>query len=85
MVEGVIAADERGRIATANPAARRLLGYDQLDPLPDLAELFRVKAAREVVDAVLAGNAGAGPRGGAGRAVAAAQRPAAARPAVRCW
>jgi two-component system, OmpR family, phosphate regulon sensor histidine kinase PhoR len=55
MVEGVIAADERGHIATANPAARRLLGYDQLDPLPDLAELFRVKAAREVVDAVLAG------------------------------
>jgi two-component system phosphate regulon sensor histidine kinase PhoR len=55
MVEGVIAADERGRIATANPAARRLLGYDQLDALPDLAELFRVKAAREVVDAVLAG------------------------------
>ncbi len=55
MVEGVIAADERGRIATANPAARRLLGYDQLDPLPDLPELFRVKGAREVVDAVLAG------------------------------
>ena len=61
MVEGVIAADERGRIVTANPAARRLLGYDQLDPLPDLAELFRAKAAREVVDAVLAGDAGAGP------------------------
>lgn len=57
MVEGVIAADERGRITTANPAARRLLGYDPLDPLPDLAELFRVKAAREVVDAVLAGTA----------------------------
>jgi two-component system phosphate regulon sensor histidine kinase PhoR len=55
MVEGVIAADERGRIVTANPAARRLLGYDQLDALPDLAELFRVKAAREVVDAVLDG------------------------------
>ncbi|HEY7611985.1 MAG TPA: ATP-binding protein [Gemmatimonadales bacterium] len=55
MVEGVVAADERGRIATANPAARRLLGYDPLDPLPDLAELFRVKAAREVVDAVLQG------------------------------
>jgi len=55
MVEGVIAADERGRIVTANPAARRLLGYDQLDPLPDLAELFRVKAAREVVNAVLEG------------------------------
>jgi len=55
MIEGVIAADGRGRIVTANPAARRLLGYGPADPLPDLAELFRVKAAREVVDAVLAG------------------------------
>jgi two-component system phosphate regulon sensor histidine kinase PhoR len=55
MVEGVIAADERGRIVTANPAGRRLLGYDPLDPLPDLAELFRAKAAREVVDAVIGG------------------------------
>ncbi len=57
MVEGVIAADERGRVVTANPAARRLLGYDPLDPLPDLAELFRVKAAREVVGSVLEGSA----------------------------
>ena len=57
MVEGVIAADERGRIVTANPAARRMLGYDQADPLPGLPELFRVKAAREVVDAVLDGEA----------------------------
>jgi PAS domain S-box-containing protein len=55
MVEGVIAADERGRIVTANPAARRLLGYDPPDPLPDLPALFRPKAAREVVNAVLAG------------------------------
>ena len=55
MVEGVIAADGRGRIVTANLAARRLLGYDPGDTLPDLAELFRVKAAREVVDAVLQG------------------------------
>jgi two-component system phosphate regulon sensor histidine kinase PhoR len=55
MIEGVIAADGRGRIVTANPAARRLLGYGPTEPLPDLAELFRVKAAREVVDAVLAG------------------------------
>jgi two-component system, OmpR family, phosphate regulon sensor histidine kinase PhoR len=55
MVEGVVAADERGRIVTANPAARRMLGYDLSDPLPDLPELFRVKAAREVVDAVLLG------------------------------
>ncbi len=55
MVEGVIAADERGHIVTANPAARRLLGYRSAEPLPGLAELFRVKAAREVVDAVLQG------------------------------
>lgn len=55
MIEGVIAADGRGRIVTANPAARRLLGYAPAEPLPDLAELFRVKAAREVVDAVLEG------------------------------
>jgi two-component system, OmpR family, phosphate regulon sensor histidine kinase PhoR len=57
MVEGVIAADERGRIVTANPAARRMLGYDEAGPLPGLPELFRVKAAREVVDAVLDGEA----------------------------
>jgi two-component system phosphate regulon sensor histidine kinase PhoR len=56
MMEGVIAADGRGRIVTANPAARRLLGYGPTEPLPDLAELFRVKAAREVVDAVLGGH-----------------------------
>jgi two-component system phosphate regulon sensor histidine kinase PhoR len=55
MIEGVIAADERGHIVTANPAARRILGYGTLDTLPDLPELFRVKAAREVVDAVLVG------------------------------
>jgi two-component system, OmpR family, phosphate regulon sensor histidine kinase PhoR len=55
MIEGVIAADGRGRIVTANPAARRILGYGTLDTLPDLPELFRVKAAREVVDAVLVG------------------------------
>jgi two-component system, OmpR family, phosphate regulon sensor histidine kinase PhoR len=57
MVEGVIAADDRGRIRTINGAARRLLGYNRTETLPDLAELFRVKAAREVVDAVLSGHA----------------------------
>jgi PAS domain S-box-containing protein len=55
MIEGVIAADGRGHIVTANPAARRILGYGTLDALPDLPELFRVKAAREMVDAVLVG------------------------------
>jgi len=57
MVEGVIAADERGRIVTLNPAARRMLGYSETDAVPGLPELFRVKAAREVVDAVLQGEA----------------------------
>jgi two-component system phosphate regulon sensor histidine kinase PhoR len=39
----------------ANTAARELLGYGATEELPDLRELFRVKAAREVVDAVLQG------------------------------
>lgn len=56
MVEGVVAADDRGRIVTANGAARRLLGYGPQDSLPALDQLFRAKAAREVVDALLAGH-----------------------------
>ncbi|HEX7336194.1 MAG TPA: ATP-binding protein [Gemmatimonadales bacterium] len=56
MVEAVVAADGRGHIVTANAAARRLLGYGAADPLPDLPELFRVKAARDVVNAVLDGH-----------------------------
>lgn len=55
MVEGVVAADGRGRIVTANGALRRLLGYRDDEPLPELAQLFRTKAAREVVDTVLRG------------------------------
>jgi signal transduction histidine kinase len=55
MVEGVIASDTRGRVTTVNPAARRLLGYGEAEPIPDLPTLFRAKAARDVVDATLAG------------------------------
>jgi two-component system, OmpR family, phosphate regulon sensor histidine kinase PhoR len=55
MVEGVLAADGRGRILTANSAARRLLGYGPEEPLPDLQELFRVKGARDVVSQVTQG------------------------------
>ena len=55
MAEGVIAGDNRGRIVTANAAARRLLGYEPDEPLPALDHLFRVKAAREMVDALLEG------------------------------
>lgn len=56
MSEGVIAADQRGRIVTANHSARRLLGYEEEEPLPALSQLFRAKAARELVDAVLEGS-----------------------------
>ena len=55
MVEGVIAADERGRIVTANGAARRLLGYRPDEPLPTLDQLFRTKQARELVAEVQRG------------------------------
>jgi two-component system phosphate regulon sensor histidine kinase PhoR len=56
MVEGVIASDQRGRIITANPAARRLLGYAADAAMPDLRTLFRAKAARDAVSLVLAGH-----------------------------
>ncbi len=55
MADGVIAADLRGRITIANPAARRLLGYPDQAALPDLPTLFRDKAARAAIDDVLAG------------------------------
>ncbi|MEO8295325.1 MAG: ATP-binding protein [Gemmatimonadota bacterium] len=57
MVEGVIAADARGRVILANEAARRLLGYDSGSPLPELRQLFRARPAREIVDAALKGEA----------------------------
>jgi len=55
MVEGVLSCDARGRIVTANPAARRLLGYEERQELPALPVLFHEKAAREVVNAALRG------------------------------
>lgn len=53
MGEGIIAADARARIVTANQAARAMLGYEVGEELPDLRTLFRVKGARELVTAVL--------------------------------
>ena len=55
MIEGVIATDARERIITANPAARRMLGYGASQPLPDLPQLFRTKQARDAVQAVIDG------------------------------
>jgi len=51
----VLATDARGRIVTANTAARRLLGYASDQSLPDLRQLFHPKPARAAVDAVLSG------------------------------
>ena len=57
MVEGVLATDARGKIITANPAARSFLGYQSEDQLPDLQALFKSRDARAVIGTVLAGEA----------------------------
>src|SRR5687768_1399800 len=46
MVEGVLSSDGRGQVLTANPAARRLLGYAADQPLPALQVLFHQKIGR---------------------------------------
>ena len=53
--DGVIAADERGAIASANAAARRLLGYGPSEALPPLGELFHDRPHRALMREVLAG------------------------------
>ncbi len=55
MVEGVLSCDARGRVVTANPAARRMLGYPADRTIPELQVLFHHKDAREAVDATLRG------------------------------
>ncbi|MGH7531735.1 MAG: ATP-binding protein [Gemmatimonadales bacterium] len=55
MLEGVIAADPRGTVVLANTAAHQLLGYPADGTLPGIDELFRAKAAREVVADVRTG------------------------------
>ncbi len=55
MVEGVLACDAAGRVRTANPAARRLLGLGPDAPLPTATELLRQRAAQEAVQTALKG------------------------------
>jgi len=55
MVEGVVACDARGAVVTANPAARRMLGFRPDEPLPLLTETFRQRAAQEAIAGALAG------------------------------
>ncbi len=53
--DGVLAADKRGAIISSNAAARRLLGYDETEPLPPLAELFHHRPHRALMREVLTG------------------------------
>jgi signal transduction histidine kinase len=55
MTDGVVATDARGVIHTCNAAARLLLRLDPAATPPPLVELFHDKAARELVEQVLAG------------------------------
>jgi signal transduction histidine kinase len=53
--DGVIAADARGVIVSANAAARRLLEFRPGDPLPPLTELFHDQQHRTLIREVLEG------------------------------
>ena len=76
MVEGVVAADARGQIVTANPAARELLGYSPNALLPELQQLFRGRSAREIVRRVSEGDSVEGEEVGIdGRKVVISARP----------
>jgi len=55
--DGVIAADERGAIVSANAAARRLLGYGPTETLPPLGQLFHDQPHRALMREVLDGAA----------------------------
>jgi len=53
--DGVLGADQRGVVVSTNAAARRLLGYDDDEPLPPLAELFHDRPHRALMREVLSG------------------------------
>ncbi len=50
LADGVLVFDRHGSVRIANRAARTLLGYPQTQPIPTLAELFRQREIREVVE-----------------------------------
>jgi len=53
--DGVLAADRRGVVVSTNAAARQLLGYDEGEQLPPLAELFHDRPHRALMREVLSG------------------------------
>ena len=53
--DGVLAADRRGVVVSTNGAARQLLGYDEGEQLPPLAELFHDRPHRALMREVLSG------------------------------
>jgi len=55
MSDGVIAANDRGKIVSCNAAALRLLGYKDAAALPPLGELFHDKPGRDLLREILAG------------------------------
>jgi len=55
MVQGVLAADSRGVVTICNAAMRNMLGYEEREPIPNLAELFHRKEARDLVEQVMSG------------------------------
>jgi len=85
MVEGVIAVDQAGDVVFCNTALRRLLDYADDEALPNLREVFRQSDARQVVDAVLGGEAVLGRELAIdGRIVLVTARPLPTRGAVIC-
>ena len=60
MTEGVIALDGAGAVTTLNPASRRLLRLAPDAAPPSALELFRHRAAHDVVERALAGGETAG-------------------------
>jgi signal transduction histidine kinase len=85
MVEGVIAVDPAGDVVFCNAALRRLLNYTDDEALPNLRELFRQSNARQIVEAVLGGEAVLGRELALdGRVVLVTARPLPTRGAVIC-